>query len=433
MTPSNRPHKKPINGLQVLAYLVIALVGFLVFSKRVLAQDAGARPSPSIGVASPTAADAGGPDDVLLPRPSGSIQLAPTRVDEIQILKRSLFRKGRRDAELLQRAEDAGASVDDVVVQTDEMFDPDLSEEEKTAIGTGKVPIHRRGPYKSPFARPGFGGPAKAKVGLVIAEIRGYDIRTGSFDAEFFLSLTSDKEMPPIHLNFPNGREVTEAVLADTPTFKFYRYSGSFSSDVDLRHYPFDTQKLVISIEDTFAGVDQLVFEADPNRTSLNSDFLLAGYGVASIGAKAYRHIYPPRFDRDDLYISRYKFELGVDRFAASAAFSVFVPAFVIVLISLVGIYVGPEVIDVRSSFGAPLLAAAVLFHYSLIQSLPATGYLTRADKLMLGVYAALAINMFSTLLFFLFSKDWHPLIFKVAKWWIPPMTGFIMVLASIL
>ena len=74
------------------------------------------------------------------------------------------------------------------------------------------------------------------------------------------------------------------------------------------------------------------------------------------------------------------------ERFGTSAAFSVFVPALIIILIGLTGLWVPPARVDVRSATGAPMLAAAVLFHYSLMQSLPATGYLTRADKVMLGL-----------------------------------------------
>ena len=325
-----------------------------------------------------------------------------------------------------------GGPLEYAVVQGPEDFDPSLSEEQKNSIGTGKVPIHKEGPFRSPFAHPRFGGPAHAKVGLVIDEIRDYSIQSGTFEAEFFVSLTSDKEMPPVALAFTNGHEVNETVLADTPTFKFYRYSGKFSSEVDLRQYPFDTQFLTIAIEDKAAGIDQLILEADPARTSLNSEFRIAGYGVASIAAKAYKHLYPPRFDRDDLYISRYKFTLGIDRFAQSAAFSVFVPAFIIVLISLMGMWVKPEELEVRSNAGAPMLAAAVLFHYSLIQSLPATGYLTRADLLMLGVYVSLLMNMGSTWFLLIVDEENMDLWFKRFRMWVPICTFFVMLAGSI-
>lgn len=398
--------------LHLLSLAVILLVGCMIVVTKVKAQPAAPRAmgvkeaSPSVS-ASPVAAKgtAPAPSSSAAPVVDGGAALPPPG---------------------------DGGAIEYAEVQTEADFDPSLTEEQKSAIGTGKVPIHREGKFRSPFAHPRFGGPATAKVGLVIDEIRDYNIQNGTFEAEFFVSLTSDKDMPAVSLTFTNGHEVTETVLADTPTFKFYRYSGKFTSEVDLRQYPFDTQQLTIAIEDKAAGIDQLILEADPARTSLNSEFRLAGYGVAAIAAKAYKHLYPPRFDRDDLYISRYKFTLSVDRFAQSAAFSVFVPAFIIVLISLMGMWVPPEELEVRSNAGAPMLAAAVLFHYSLIQALPATGYLTRADLLMLGVYVSLLMNMGSTWFLLIVDEENLDVWFKRFRTLVPILTFFVMVAASI-
>lgn len=323
--------------------------------------------------------------------------------------------------------------LDDAVIQTDKDFPDDLTDEQKAALGTGKVPIHREGSFRSGFANPKMGGPTHCKVGLVISEVRDYSITNGTFEAEFFLSLTGDKELPPVHLAFTNGHEVECKTSADFATFKFYRCSGKFTSEVDLRKYPFDTQYLNIAFEDEVYGVDSIVFEPDPGRTSLDASFRIAGYGVASVGAHAYKHLYPPRFDRDDLYVSRYKFSLGIDRFATSAAFSVFVPAFIIVLISLMGLWVPPEELEVRSNAGAPMLAAAVLFHYSLIQALPATGYLTRADKLMLGVYVSLLLNMASTWAFLIVPEEQVQRVFRLARAWVPPATAAVMAASAFL
>jgi hypothetical protein len=125
--------------------------------------------------------------------------------------------------------------------------------------------------------------------------------------------------------------------------------------------------------------------------------------------------------------VSRYKFALGLDRFAQSAAFSVYVPAFIIVLISLIGLWCPPEELEVRSNAGAPMLAAAVLFHYSLIQSLPATGYLTHADKLMLGVYVSLLMNMATTWVFLIVHEDRRDFWFRFFRTWTPIATAVVM------
>ncbi len=395
-----------MTAVQLFSLVVAVVLGLAIVAAKVSAQ-------PAKGAALAPAGLAGGAT-VHAPAPSASAPPAPDAAASAPAMP------------------DGGSPIDYAVMQTEDDMPKGASDEEKAAIGTGKVPIHREGRFRSPFAHPRFGGPATAKVGLVLNEVREYNIQTGSFQAEFFVSLTSDKEMPDLNLAFTNGHEVTSTTLADTPTFKFYKVGGTFTGPIDLRTYPFDAQRLPLEIEDQKAGVDQIVFEPDNNRTSLDEGFAVPGWNLSQIAARAYRHLYPPRFDRDDLYVSRYKFELVVDRFGLSAALSVFVPAFMIVLISLTGMWIPPDGMEVRSNTGAPMLAAAVLFHYALIQSLPATGYLTRADKVMMGTYVCLLLNMFSTWLFFVVDEEHMDRTFKLGRAAVPTLSFLVMLLASI-
>jgi hypothetical protein len=403
-----------ITIVQAVSLIVALVLGVMIFTAKVSAQTSTKDSAPAAkGDAKPPVKEAPADKDA-----KKDVKKAPEKAEPAK--------EEAKDA-------DAGSPLDYAVVQTEEDFPADLSDEEKNAIGTGKVPIHREGKFRSPFAHPRFGGPAHVKVGLVINNVREYNIQTGSFDADFFLSLMSDKPMGTVEPFFTNGHDVNQTVLADTPTFKSYRYTGTFLSPVDLRKYPFDTQNLTIEFEDLRGGVDQIELEAYQERTSLDEGFTLAGWGVASIGAHTYKHLYAPRFDRDDLYVSRYKFSLGIDRFATSAAFSVFVPAYIIVLISLMGLWVPPDELEVRSNAGAPMLAAAVFFHYSLTQSLPATAYLTRADKLMLGVYVALLLNMVSTWVFLIVEEDNLTHAFRWARTWVPLATFVLMLAVTVL
>ena len=394
----SRPRKLPLRTtiVQIVAIAVALILGGLILARKVSAQ-----PTPTAFAGGGAVSISGAPD-------AG----APAA-----------------------GAADAGprSPLDDTVIQTADDIPKDLSDEQKAAMGTGKVPIHREGAFRSPFANPKFGGPTHAKVGLVLSEVREYNIQTGGFDVEFFLSLTADKDLPPLSLQFTNGHNVECQSPADTPTFRFYRCQGSFTSAVDLRKYPFDTQHLKIQFEDQVYGADSILFEPDPNRTSLDEGFLIAGDGVAAVGAHSYKHLYPPRFDRDDLYVSRYEFVVGIDRFGISAAFSVFVPAFIIVIISLIGLWCRFNQMEVRSNAGAPMLVAAVLFHYSLIQALPATGYLTPADKLMLGVYASLLLNMISTWSLLIVNEENQDACFKFWRNYLPPVTAVVMTASVVL
>lgn len=295
----------------------------------------------------------------------------------------------------------------------------------------GGVPFHPSGStrFRSPFAKPNAGPAVRVRVGMLLNTVDDYDVKTGTFTADFFLSLTSTLPMPSLNLQFPNGKLDNKEEIADKPTFKLYRLTGSFKSAADLRKYPFDAQELKIIVEDDARGIDQIRFIADKERTQLARGFRAVGWQVSYLEAKAQSMQYPDRFENDDLLYSRYTFALGLDRFATSAAFKVFVPAFVIVIISLLGMWIPAEEMEVRSNSGAPMLAGAVLFHFALIQELPATSYMTRADKLMLAVYVSLALGMLSTWWMFLVKEHNIPKVFKIARVLVPTLSVITMAL----
>jgi hypothetical protein len=292
----------------------------------------------------------------------------------------------------------------------------------------GGVPHQPSGTaFRSPFAKPNPGQSNRIVVGFLLNSVDDYDVKTGTFLADFFVSLTSAAPMPSLSLSSPNGKLDSVKTIADKPTFKLLRFTGSFKSPPDLRSYPFDSQELRIILEDDTHGTDQIRFVVDRERTQLARGFRALGWQVDYVEARSLTQNYPDRFEGDDLYYGRYVFTLSLERFATSAAFKVFVPAFVIVLIALLGMWVPPSEMEVRSNSGAPMLAAAVLFHFALMQELPATSYLTRADKLMLAVYVSLALAMISTWVMFLVREQHVMLVFRISKIVVPVLSVLVM------
>ena len=117
----------------------------------------------------------------------------------------------------------------------------------------------------------------------------------------------------------------------------------------------------------------------------------------------------------------------GGDSLASRMDWPLFICA---VLISLLGMWVPPNQMEVRSNAGAPMLAGAVLFHFALMQELPATSYLTRADKLMLGVYTSLILGMLSTWAMFIVKEENMGVVFRIARIVVPLLTVVVMGLA---
>jgi hypothetical protein len=308
----------------------------------------------------------------------------------------------------------------------------DLDPIDTAVAPDGGVPRQPGGTqYRSPFARANAGQAVRIQVGMLLNTVDGYDVKTGTFTADFFLSLTSPVPMPSLNLTSPNGQLDSKEVIADKPTFKLFRFAGQFKSPPDLRKYPFDSQELKILLEDDHRGNDQLRLVVDKEHTRLGRGFRTVGWQVDYVEARSISQSYPDRFEGDDLYYGRYVFTVGLERFATSAAFKVFVPAFVIVIIALLGMWVPPDKIEVRSNSGAPMLAGAVLFHFALMQELPATSYLTRADKLMLGVYLSLAIGMLSTWCMFLVKPERTMVVFRVSRIVVPIVTAIVMALGA--
>jgi hypothetical protein len=392
MADSRRARRVPF--LPVLC-LVVALIGMLFIAQRGNAQPA----------AVPTM-----PPAAALPGPKGAKKDAPpAKADAEKPEKPAAKADDKKDDD--KKKKDKGDYVDP---------------ESYAVLGPkGGVPTHPDGAYRSPFAHPTWGEPLKVRVGVLMNSVRDYDIKEGTFEADFFLSLTSERPMPPMEIIFANGKKDKDAedVLTDLPTFKLYRLGGTFHAPPNLRQYPFDTQELTIELEDHNTGVDQLVFVADRPHTNLGVGFNVTGWSVSYVKARVVDFYYPDRFDDDDLYYSRYKVSLGLQRYGTSAAFTVFVPAIVIVLISLSGLWLPRVELEVRSNASAPMLAAAVLFHFALMQALPPTPYLTRADKLMLAVYASLILNMLATWLWFVFDEKWEHAVFLWGRRIVPPVT----------
>lgn len=403
-----RPRRR-VDKVQLFGLVVLVLVVLFAFANKVAAQSTAAK-----GGGAGAAAARLKPGEKVDPKAAPAASIDPKAGDS------------RHGAE--QHAEPAAEKKEEAKGE-----DEDTADQLQTAVledpSKGGVPIHKDGPYRSPFASPKR-PQVSARVGFLLETVEEFDIKKGAFTAHFYVSLTSDKPMPKIDLKPTNGKIEEKALLADLPTFKMWKMTGTFHIKPDLHAYPFDTQELDIELEDDSNGQDVLRLRTDVDHTYLDSDFSVPGWDTAFIRARILTHYYPDRFQDDDLYYSKYVFVLGIKRFATSAVFTVFVPALVIVLISLSGLWFPRDELEVRSNATTPMLAAAVLFHFALMQELPATAYLSRADKLMMGVYACLFLHMLSSWTWFVFDEKRTDTIFRWAKYVCAPITFVIMGLA---
>jgi len=72
-------------------------------------------------------------------------------------------------------------------------------------------------------------------------------------------------------------------------------------------------------------------------------------------------------------------------------------PISVITAISLLALFIAPQNFKMRITLAVITLLSVTTFHLSILSGIPTTGYLTFADKIIIGVYALFLYNLASS------------------------------------
>ena len=89
-------------------------------------------------------------------------------------------------------------------------------------------------------------GNDKLGIGLYLLNVGKFDIATGAFTVDFYLSIKCPEGCTGQEFEFMNGRASSLEKIIDMPNEKFYRIQAQLSSPVDLKRFPFYTQKIQI-------------------------------------------------------------------------------------------------------------------------------------------------------------------------------------------
>jgi hypothetical protein len=232
-------------------------------------------------------------------------------------------------------------------------------------------------------------GPSQVTVGLFILNLGKFDVATGSYTADFYLSLTCEEECDPTGFEFLNGRAASVDRIIDEPNEKFYRIQANLASQVDLRKFPFDRQRMQIILEDKKMTTDELVYVADIETSGIDENIAFTGWNLDRWNATVVEHDYPIY---DETY-SQYVFAVDISRIAFNSFMKTFLPVFFIVLIMLFSFVMDPDKITTRIAMAGSALIGAVMFHISISNQIPPVGYLTFADKFMILTYFVILLT----------------------------------------
>jgi hypothetical protein len=236
--------------------------------------------------------------------------------------------------------------------------------------------------------------PVHVKVGVWLNNIEKVDLSGNSYRLDFYLWFSFDPSQISLddvrHFEFINGSPTKIEIDSDS-SYLEYRVKGDFITSFDFSQYPFDRHLLPVQMEHNNYDITQLVYEPDSESGTENSTNV-AGWTLGSLQTGVVEHAYP------DQTFSRFTFGVTIAKPFVSSFIKSILPISVITAISLLALFIAPQNFTMRITLAVTTLLAATTFHLSMLSGIPTTGYLTLADKIMIGVYALFLYNLASSI-----------------------------------
>jgi hypothetical protein len=215
-------------------------------------------------------------------------------------------------------------------------------------------------------------GPQTCRVGVNIEELYDLDPAADTFGAVLWLwSLCPGPQLAPLEtIELPTANSLDLGELRGSPAgeagyYQYRRVQGTFRHDWDMRHYPFDRQRLVIPIDESELGSSVVVFEPD-FESSFLSDAVrgtLEEWSIPGLTLEAHVEEDPSTYGLPDAQPEGYaRLEAAVvlERDHVLAFWKLTAGVFAAALIALLTLFIDPR--D-RGTFSARLgVLAGVLF-----------------------------------------------------------------------
>lgn len=263
----------------------------------------------------------------------------------------------------------------------------------------------------------------EVEVGIYVLNLGKFDIATGSFTVDFYLSLKCSKSCNKQDFEFVNGRATSIDKIIDSDKEKFYRIQAQLASPIDLKKFPFDQQKIQIVLEDKKNTLDYLVYVPNDKETGIDESIAFAGWNIEPWYSSIREHEYPVY---NEVY-SQYVLTIPISRVLINSIIKTFLPISFIILVMLSSFVLDPDKITTRLAMVGSALVASVMFHVSLANQVPPVSYLTFADKFMILSYFVILLSfVLNVSLLELHERKQEDLVKKIHRW--TEFTMFIVV-----
>jgi len=238
-------------------------------------------------------------------------------------------------------------------------------------------------------------------------------VATGSlsFDAEFFLWLkwTGDLDTENIVLlNELKGGERVELRRRFPPDrpgepgvkWISYKVKGTYEAEYDLKRFPFDTQRLVLTVAHKNKNANKIQLVIDHDALSERS-LERWPHAWLNLGRRDYSGTFNymstfgnPTYKKGEKQadFSVNRTELVIDRRLFTYVITLFLPLGLLTCISMIAILTPMQDSGPRSSIILTSLLGVLLQHLGFARSMPKVGHLVAADFYFLAAYVFLSM-----------------------------------------
>lgn len=253
--------------------------------------------------------------------------------------------------------------------------------------------------------------PDTVKVGIYVTSIHNIDFKQKEFTATFWLWLRyNNPELDFVNnLEVPNAKTVEKSFSTiDTTGHKIYlqmKMQCVMKDTWKIDNFPFDEQKLRITLENSQFDASSLVFVPDTLGEHFDKRFTLRGWNIDSCILTAGPRKYETAFGsavavKQETVYSAFRVRLSITRDAGGLFWKMFLGMYLAFLISFICFYIHSDSMDSRFGLSVGALFAVVGNKYIIDSSLPDSSSFTLVDALhgvtLLYILLVVAANAYS-------------------------------------
>lgn len=235
--------------------------------------------------------------------------------------------------------------------------------------------------------------PDTVKTGVYITSIHNIDFKDKEFAINFWVWFKYKRKEFDFYnnLELPSAKSVNKSyVTIDTSDGKVYmlmKLECVMKDSWKITNFPFDQQKLRISIENSQYDSRSLIFEPDTVGNHYDPRFALSGWRIDSClitsGIKAYETAFGDEsFEKPHTEYSTFRTRLSIHRDAMGLFWKLFLGMYIACMIAFVCFFIHSDGIDSRFGLSVGALFAVIGNKYIIDSSLPESASFTLVDSL---------------------------------------------------